>query len=557
MKREPAPLPAFGIMPLYAFQFVRANWQGYRLVFTALTLVRVGANVLRFSQVVLLSEALNSIQSLTFSEMLQRRLVPWCAVMLIAELLDYFTRRYAEQVGQRFTQEKTLTFFDAISRTRTDTLARLSKEHILACWGKYMGHVGAFLGDWTWVLTARVTQLCAVIGVLFYQDPWVLLGNGMFMAVFLCGAFSLSARMVPYAAELSRTSIKATSFSSSVLLGIDSVRRLGSGTYVRQKIRERYVEAWGALDRLQKFHATRWLIQLTLFDVMYAVTLGYAVYGINIGRLQLGFFVLVKWAFDELWQIMVYVIESYVKLIQQKEDALILRKELAALDEPGREEFPVMSWSRIELKDVIITLGSTRISVPDFFINKGERIGVIGPSGIGKSTLLTVLMNLVSYEGRYTIDGEVVGDRDIPTGLFGLINTSDVLFPLSVRENVMLGSPLSQSEVDSLAKGLCVDFINDYDAQIGGGAFALSTGQTQRIRLLRGLARHPEVLLLDEPSAGLDGMTKKKVATFLLEYLREKTCVLVTHDREDLVLVDRVYSIESASGGAIVRECVK
>jgi len=93
MKREPAPLPDFGTMPLYAYQFVRANWEGYRGVFATLTLVRIIANVLRFTQVVLLSEALNSIQSLTFSEMFQYRLAPWCMVMLIAELLDYFTRR--------------------------------------------------------------------------------------------------------------------------------------------------------------------------------------------------------------------------------------------------------------------------------------------------------------------------------------------------------------------------------------------------------------------------------------------------------------------------------
>jgi len=417
-----------------------------------------------------------------------------------------------------------------------------------------MGHVQAFLGDWTWSLTARVTQLCAVIGVLFYQDPLVLLGNGIFMTVFLYGAFSLSARMVPYAAELSRTSIKATSFSSSALLGIDSVRRLGSGAYVRQKIKERYVEAWDALDRLQRFHAARWLIQSTLFDIMYAVTLGYAMYGITAGRLQLGFLVLVKWAFDELWQIMVYVIETYVKLIQQKEDALILRSELSALDEPPRKIFSLPSWNRMELNDVVITPGSARISVPHFIINRGERIGVIGPSGIGKSTLLTVLMNLLSYEGRYRIDGHVVGAREIPSGLFGLVNTSDVLFPLSVRENVMLGSPLPESEFHRLAEGLCVDFIEDYNVQVGGGTFALSTGQTQRLRLLRGLARHPEILLLDEPFAGLDSTTRKRVAGFLLDYLREKTCVLVTHDSEDLVLVDRVYFFESGAEGAIVRE---
>lgn len=185
----------------------------------------------------------------------------------------------------------------------------------------------------------------------------------------------------------------------------------------------------------------------------------------------------------------------------------------------------------------------------------GEVVAVIGPNGAGKSTLLSALAGLLPG-GRVR-----VGDRDW-TGLpvrerrVGLVFQDRSLFPhLTALENVAFG-PRVQGSARVDARALAQDWLDRF----GVGDLArrrphqLSGGQAQRVAIARALASGPELLLLDEPFAGLDVSVATSLRIELARHLGEYagTTLLVTHDAVDaLTLADRVLVLEE---GRVVQE---
>jgi molybdate transport system ATP-binding protein len=193
-----------------------------------------------------------------------------------------------------------------------------------------------------------------------------------------------------------------------------------------------------------------------------------------------------------------------------------------------------------------------------FAIAPGEVVALLGPNGAGKSTVLGVLAGVVVPD-----EGVVrVGDRvltDTADGVqvatharrIGLMMQDPLLFPhLSVAANVAFGPRSAKRLSRKASRALATRWLTEVDAAslVDRGARQLSGGQAQRVALARALAAEPDVLLLDEPMAGLD----VSVATAMRKVLRGvltaggRCSVLVTHDLLDVVtLCDRVIVLEA------------
>ena len=193
-------------------------------------------------------------------------------------------------------------------------------------------------------------------------------------------------------------------------------------------------------------------------------------------------------------------------------------------------------------------LAPTTLAVED-----GEFASIVGPSGCGKSTLFNIISGLLHpTAGRIFLD-----ERDVTgeTGHVGYMLQKDLLLPWrTVTQNIVLGASLhgrvtqrDRAEAVELARRYGLgDFVDHYP-------HALSGGMRQRVALMRTLAFHKDVMLLDEPFGALDSQTRLRMQQWLLDVWadQERTVVFITHDVDEAIfLSDRVH-VMSARPGSI------
>jgi ABC-type transport system involved in cytochrome bd biosynthesis fused ATPase/permease subunit len=132
-----------------------------------------------------------------------------------------------------------------------------------------------------------------------------------------------------------------------------------------------------------------------------------------------------------------------------------------------------------------------------------------------------------------------------------LLSGTDTLFKLSLRDNILLGRDIADSQLYDIMRGCCIDeLIPQLETVVGSPSFNLSTGQEQRVKIVRTLLQSASCYLLDEPFNGIDRPTKERIKAFMRDYLRDKTVLISSHIEEDLDWVSRTYTIY----GGVLRE---
>jgi ATP-binding cassette, subfamily B, bacterial len=194
----------------------------------------------------------------------------------------------------------------------------------------------------------------------------------------------------------------------------------------------------------------------------------------------------------------------------------------------------------------------------DLTIRPGERICVVGRSGAGKSTFLAMIPRLIEPSaGHISVDGVHLSavNLDIWRGLVAMVPQETGLIQGSIASNIAFGlEGVSHDDIVAAAQTALVDeFVadlpNGYDTIVGTDGTRLSGGQRRRVALARALVRKSPILLLDEPTTGLDGLSEELVIAAIRRASANRTCITVTH-RTDLALeFDRIVVLD---GGRIV-----
>ena len=195
-------------------------------------------------------------------------------------------------------------------------------------------------------------------------------------------------------------------------------------------------------------------------------------------------------------------------------------------------------------------------------------ITVVGASGAGKSTILSLILRLYDPQtGFVSIDGVNIKQYRLESlrRQVGIVLQDSVLFGATIRENIAYGKPdATLGEIVSAAQAANADeFISQlehgYETYIGERGSTLSGGQRQRIAIARALIRETPILVLDEPMTGLDVESELKVREALDRLMAGRTCLMITHDLmsvagADLVLLlDDGRILEQGKHGELVK----
>jgi ATP-binding cassette subfamily C protein CydC len=186
-------------------------------------------------------------------------------------------------------------------------------------------------------------------------------------------------------------------------------------------------------------------------------------------------------------------------------------------------------------------------------IPQGSKIAIVGASGSGKTTLLQLLMRYYDPEqGNVLLAGQNIRqlDADEVMGCFGVLSQRSQLFAASIKENLLIAKPdASATELDIAVKAAGLEKFIGYlpeglETWAGESGVKVSGGEARRIALARLYLKNAQVLILDEPTEGLDSDTERDVFKALATFARDKTVVMVTHREAGLGLVDIVYGME-------------
>lgn len=222
--------------------------------------------------------------------------------------------------------------------------------------------------------------------------------------------------------------------------------------------------------------------------------------------------------------------------IVSKEDAIV------------KEEFE----GRIEFQNVTFQYEHDGTHVLNNFslkIKPGEKIAIVGETGVGKSTISKLIPRFYDVEeGKILVDGIDVRDYDVYNlrRAIGHVQQDVVIFWGTIKDNILYGRPDASFEevVEAAKKAKIHDFImsleDGYDTLVGERGVKLSGGQQQRISIARIFLKNPKILILDEATSSLDNITEKQIQESLDELAKGKTTIIIAHRLSTIKNADRI-----------------
>jgi len=188
-----------------------------------------------------------------------------------------------------------------------------------------------------------------------------------------------------------------------------------------------------------------------------------------------------------------------------------------------------------------------------FAIRRGESLGIIGPTGCGKTTIINLLMRFYdAQEGGVFVDGRDVRtyDKDELRRRFGVVFQNDMVFQDTLRENIDFGRGLAPEAVEGAVEdAMAAEYVRsleaglDYEATIKGAN--LSGGQKQRLLVARALAGDPEILVLDDSSSALDYKTDAAMRRAIEEHHGDSTLIMIAQRVSSVMGMTRILVMDN------------
>ena len=243
-----------------------------------------------------------------------------------------------------------------------------------------------------------------------------------------------------------------------------------------------------------------------------------------------------------------------------------LSRPHTVLDKPDAKPL-VVTRGEVRFEHVSFGYGGDRkvIDGLSLTIRPGEKIGLVGRSGAGKSTVVNLLLRFYDVEGgRVLIDGQDVSEvtQDSLRAQVGMVTQDTSLLHRSVRDNILYGRPDASDErmVAAARRAEAHEFISGltdpkgrkaYDAHVGERGVKLSGGQRQRIAIARVMLKDAPILLLDEATSALDSEVEAAIQASLYSLMEGKTVVAIAHRLSTIAAMDRLIVLDK---GRIVEE---
>jgi ATP-binding cassette subfamily B protein len=403
-----------------------------------------------------------------------------------------------------------------------------------------------------------VTTLAGMLYVTYLIDHQLALVALAVSPPILLIAKVFRPRMRGRSREVKKLESSALSVVQEVLTGLRVVRAFGQEDREHERFLGRAGEGMRARIRLALVEGA--------YSLLVGATIGAggaAVLFIGMRRVESGAITL-----GDLLLVMGYLAQLYAPLKIMAKNAGTLQKSLASaertfaildqapeLPERPRARSLARASGAVRFCDVSFAYEPNRPVLNDvsFAVEPGERVGIAGPTGAGKSTLMNLLTRLYDpTSGRILLDGVDLRDYKVADlrNQFGMVLQEPVLFSTSLAENIAYARPeANKAEIEAAAKAANAhDFIvalpDGYATQVGERGMRLSGGERQRISLARAFLKDAPILVLDEPTSSVDVKTEAVITEAMERLMAGRTSFMIAHRLSTLDVCERRLEIE-------------
>ncbi len=430
--------------------------------------------------------------------------------------------------------------------------------------------------------TYNIHQMIGMMQRLGIRAPILLLG-GITMSMFLdpvltlvllavlpfvaVTVFSISRRGIPLYTKLQRAVDRMVRVVRENASGIRVIKALSKTEYEKKRFQD---ANQNIVDRETKasvtMAASQPLMNLFLNTGLTLVVVAGA-FRVNTGKSQTGIILAFLTYFTIILNAMLSINRMFMmfskgsasarriqEVLEAPEDLKVLAPEEQKASKPAGQKAESPYHVLFDHVSFTYHLGRPEvISNISFALKKGETLGIIGPTGCGKSTILYLLIRFYdANSGTIRINGEDV--RTIPFEelhkKFGIVFQNDVLFADTVGENIRFGRQVSPEELEravdcAQASSFIQELEGGLDYRLAIRGSNLSGGQKQRVLLSRALALPPEILILDDSSSALDYQTDARLRKALAEHFQGTTTIIVAQRASSIRHADHILMLEN------------
>ena len=441
--------------------------------------------------------------------------------------------------------------------------------------GSLVSQTLKFLAGFNILIEAFVYALMPIICAAVYTT--VLLAPRVpLYVVFLWGllifyifaAYLLFKKILPINAQAAAAQNTLSGQLSDSILNILAVKTSGKEKYEKDKFEHATAEVKRVDSKRMRATLFRGSI-LSLITVLIMVTLaifaagGNAWFGISAGTIVMMFTYThsLSMQFNRLSQVMQQINRSFG---EAHDMTLILDEPTLVQDEENAPDFiykageikiESLSFAHIDKSNSTSVFKNFSLHIP-----AGQKVGLVGRSGAGKTTLTTILLRLADVsEGRILIDGQDISkvNQSSLRRQVAYVAQEPMLFHRSIRENIAYGRPdATNEEIEKAATKACaMEFINKLpdglDTLTGERGVKLSGGQRQRVAIARAILSDAPILILDEATSALDSQSEKLIQEALANLMKGRTSIVIAHRLSTVSSLDRIVVLQD---GKIVED---
>ena len=416
-------------------------------------------------------------------------------------------------------------------------------------------------------ITIYFVTMVAVVGSF---DAWLLLPFLGWLTLYAAALVFFVPRLGKVAAAQADARSLMTGRVTDAYTNIATVKLFShanrEASYARAAMQEFMQTAYAQMRLVSGFEITNHLLSMTLL----ASTAGAALWLWTQGQVSVGAVAAATAMALRLNGISHWIMWELASLFEHvgtvQDGINTLARRHTVVDREGAEPLQVPR-GEIRFEHVRFAYGGERSVIEDFTltIRPGEKIGLVGRSGAGKSTIVNLLLRFYDVEGgRILIDGQDIAGvtQTSLRAQVGMVTQDTSLLHRSVRDNIVYGRPDATDErmVAAARRAEAHEFIlglsdpkgrRGYDAHVGERGVKLSGGQRQRVAIARVMLKDAPILLLDEATSALDSEVEAAIQQSLYRLMEGKTVVAIAHRLSTIAAMDRLVVMDK---GRIVEE---